>query len=372
MLETAVNVPLAEKDQATAQEFSGRLFMAGLNAMELGAVNLGLRLGLYTALHQEGPLTSTQVGARSGVAERYAREWLEQQAAMGVLEVDDVGAAAEERRYALPPAHAHVLLDEESPMAMGAMAALVRLVGRVEDKLVEAYRAGKGVPYEDYEAQDMQAAFTRPVFASSLVQEWLPALPRTLARLQSDPPARVAEIGCGCGWAAISLGRAFPKVRVDAYDVDAGSIERAWKNSAAAAVSDRVRFERRDVARDGLDGLVGRYDLVFCVEMLHDVADPVGVLRTMRRLAAPTGEVLVVDEKAAESFAAPADELNRFFYAASVLHCLPVGMVEEGSAATGTVIRPDTLRRYAFEAGFREVDVLPVEHMQFRLYQLVV
>ena len=112
------------------------------------------------------------------------------------------------------------------------------------------------------------------------------------------------------------------------------------------------------------------YDLVVAFEMVHDVADPVELLRTLRRLRADGGAVLVVDERTADTFTAPGDELERFFYGVSLVHCLPVGMADQPSAGTGTVMRSDTLRHYAMQAGFSSVDVLPIDHMMFRFYRL--
>ncbi|MGH8777254.1 MAG: SAM-dependent methyltransferase [Jiangellaceae bacterium] len=177
----------------------------------------------------------------------------------------------------------------------------------------------------------------------------------------------MCEIGCGEGVAAVQIARAFPGVTVDGYDLDEKSIAAARTEADAVGVADRVRFEVCDAAADAVDG---DYDLVFCVEMLHDVSDPVGVLGTMRRLRAPGGAVLVIDERAADAFDPDADEMERLFYACSTLHCLPVGMTEPGSAATGTVIRPDVVRQYAQQAGFDGVDVLDIDHPQFRLYLL--
>jgi hypothetical protein len=105
------------------------------------------------------------------------------------------------------------------------------------------------------------------------------------------------------------------------------------------------------------------------IEMLHDVPDPVGILRTMRSLAGREGAVLVVDERTEETFTVPTNEMERFFYSFSTLHCLAVSM-QHGGAGTGTVIRPDTMHRYATEAGFRTIETLAVEHPQFVLYRL--
>ena len=367
MTTTTTTLPDVERKEA----FSGRLFMAGLEALELVALELGQRLGLYAALDERGPLTTPELAAAAGIAPRYAQEWLEQQTVTGVLEVDDLTAAADQRRYSLPAAHRDVLLDPDDPANLTAMAGFLVEAGRLVPTLADAFRTGGGVPYADYAIHDLQAAFTRPVFGTSLVQEWLPALPTVHARLTGGEPTHIVEIGCGEGIAAITIAQAYPNATVHGVDLDEASIAAARKHAADAGVGDRVRFELWDASRGaGAAPVTGEADLVMAIEMLHDVPDPVGILSTMRALRATGGTVLVVDERVADSFTAPGDEMERFMYVASVLHCLPVGMVEEGSAATGTVIRSSTVQDYATRAGFATVDVLPVEHDQFRLYEL--
>ena len=116
---------------------------------------------------------------------------------------------------------------------------------------------------------------------------------------------------------------------------------------------------------------LGSYDLVLAFEMIHDLARPVDALRNLHALGKPDAVVFVMDEKAAEAFeAATENPIERLLYAASVLHCLPVGMADAPSAGTGTVMRPSTFRRYAAEAGFTTVEVLPIEHPMFRFYRL--
>ena len=365
----SITIDLTEQDTEQVEAFSGRLFMAGLEALELLAVELGLRLGLYETLAGRGATTSTELAGAAGIAERYAREWLEQQAVTGILTVDDTDGTAEHRTYTLPPAHAHVLLDPDSPANTTPLAGFLAAGGRILPLVADAFRSGGGVPYADYEIQDLQAAFTRPVFKHSLVQEWLPALTDIQCRLEAGEALRIAEIGCGEGLAAVAIASAYPNVHVDGFDIDDASVAAARKHASDAGVAERVRFEVWDAS--GHDHTPShRYDLVMAIEMLHDVPDPVGILRTMRSLRGEGGEVLIADERVADAFTAPGDEMERFMYVASVLHCLPVGMVEEGSAGTGTVIRADTVRRYGTDAGFTSVNVLPVEHPQFRLYRL--
>jgi 2-polyprenyl-3-methyl-5-hydroxy-6-metoxy-1,4-benzoquinol methylase len=206
------------------------------------------------------------------------------------------------------------------------------------------------------------------MFRHQLAAQWIPALPDIQARLQAtDNPARVADLGCGSGWSSIALARAYPSAHIDGIDLDQASIAEARHNAAAAGLTDRVRFECRDA---GDPALAGQYDLVTLFETLHDLADPAAALRAAAALLATGGAVLVGDEKVAETFTAPGDELERFNYGWSALHCLPASLTDPTSVATGAVIRPDTVRHFAREAGFSAVTVLPIEHDFWRFYRL--
>jgi len=236
-------------------------------------------------------------------------------------------------------------------------------------QLVQAFRTGDGVAYADYgdDMHEGQARANRPAFTHLLAQEWIAAMPDIAARLRADPPARVADIGMGQGWSSISLARAYPKARIDGLDLDTASVAAARENARAAGVADRVSFHARDA---GDPALAGQYDFALAIECIHDMADPVKVLVAMRRLVGPGGTVLIVDERVPDAFAPNGDEVERMMYGFSVLHCLPVGMVDKPSVETGTVMRRATFHRYAEAAGFSRVDELPVEHDTFRFYRL--
>jgi 2-polyprenyl-3-methyl-5-hydroxy-6-metoxy-1,4-benzoquinol methylase len=342
-----------------------RMFMNAIGAFDLFSVHLGARLGFYRVLADAGPMTSAELAAAAGANERYAREWLEHQAASSLLDVD--GGA--ERRYSLPPGHEEALLDASSlnhvaPLARAVLASVLPI-----DELLAAFRTGEGVPYAHYgeDMHESQAAFTRPLFENLLGSEWLPAVPEIHERLLADPPARVADIACGQGRSSIELARAYPTVLVDGIDSDRASIEAARKNLEGSGVEDRVTFHARDAADSEL---ADRYDLVTVFEALHDMSYPVAVLHAARGLLGEGGMMLVGDERAEEVFTAPASEVERLYYGFSVFHCLPVGMVGEGAAGTGTVMRPDTVKRYADEAGFSSCEILPIENDFWRFYLL--
>jgi SAM-dependent methyltransferase len=362
-------LPLTDEQAQQRDTFVERLVESARGAFDIFGVYLGDRLGLYEALAEGDWLASPELAARTGTDEPCVREWLEQQTVMGILEVDEPSAAPTARRFHLPPGHVEALLDPDS---LNYVAPLARLIAGCVGPLPairEAYRTGRGVPYSAYGAdlREGQAAINRPAFLHQLSQEWLPAMPDIHARLRADPPARVADIGCGHGWSSIGIGQGYPKVQVDGFDLDGPSIEAASANARAAGVADRVHFAVRDA---GDPTLAGRYDLVTAFECVHDLSDPVAVLRTMRHLVAEGGAVLIVDERVGETFTPEGNDVEGMMYGWSILHCLLVGMADQPSAATGTVMRTGILQRYATEAGFRSVTVLPIDHFFFRFYLL--
>ncbi|AYG84614.1 Demethylrebeccamycin-D-glucose O-methyltransferase [Streptomyces hundungensis] len=354
----------------TAQALSVRLFMAGLGAAELMTAYLGLRLGLYDALAEGGPATAPQLAERAGIAPRYAREWLEQQAAAGILTTAPGDIDPDRRVFVLPPGHAEALTDPDSLFSIAPLVLLpIGGMASVLPQLIEAFRTGEGIAYERFgpELRGGQAGLNRSVFQHQLAG-WIAAtLPAVHAALGGQGGV-VADVACGSGHSSIALAQAYPRARVHGLDLDERSVCDARANAREAGVADRVTFEVRDAADPEL---AGRYDLVCVFDALHDMARPVEVLRSCRALLAPGGSVLLMEPNVGERFTAPASETERFQYAVSLLHCLPVGMADQPSAATGTVMRPGTVRAYASRAGFARVRVLPVRHTFHRLYQLL-
>jgi len=386
MTETTVPRSDPADDVARRDALAARVVTATIDALELFHIYVGDRLGLYRALAERGPLDPAGLAAAAGIALRYAQEWLEQQAVAGVLAVVGLpGPAGEDnpagqvRRYRLPAGHAEVLLDGTSLCHQAPLASGVVGVARALPAVLDAFVTGGGVPYRHY-GPDLRWCIgrtNRPLFLHQLGRDWIPAMPDVHRRLQSDPPARVADIGCGTGWSAIAIALAYPKARVDGFDLDEASIGEARVHAAAHGVTDRVAFHVADAAR--LTGATtATYDLACAFEALHDMTDPIGALIAMKTLVGGKGTVLIADEAVAETFTAPGDELERFHYGWSALHCLPCGLADHPAeeltrrvlAGTGTVLRPATLRAYARAAGFDDIEVLPIYHDVWRFYRL--
>ena len=350
--------------------FMGQMIDAVNGYFKICSIYLGHRLGLYAALLDGDRLTSKELALRTDTHERYVREWLEQQAMAGILTVEDEKAAALKRRYYLPSSHAEVLVNRESLNYLAPLAQAVVGAARPIEELETAFRTGGGISFGAY-GQDLMRGvgeLNRPMFLHQLGQEYLPSIADIHRRLSADPAARVADIGCGTGFSSIGMARSYPKIYVDGFDLDEASIADARLNAYKADLADRVHFETRNAADPAL---AGQYDLVTAFECIHDMSDPVAGLATMRRLAGVDGSVLVMDERTNERFTtAEENPVEQFLYGFSVMACLPTSMVEKPSAATGTVMRTDTLRQYARKAGFRDIEVLPIENDFFRFYRL--
>lgn len=348
-----------------AQALADRLFRARAETFDVYTGYLGERLGLYRALRDGSWRTVGEVAGLTGTDERYLREWLEHQAASGILEVQDASDSPAARRFRLPNEHARVLADPDDPLFTAPNLVEVGRVARQLPALVEAFRSGGGLESLPWEPEG-RAEYNRAIFLNLLGREWLPAIPPIHDRLSGDLPARVADVGCGTGWSSIAMAQAYPAIEVDGFDLEERVIALARDHAAESGVADRVRFTVGDAA--ALSGQ--HYDLVTVFEALHDMPNPVEVLTALRRILRPGGSVLVADELVAEQFTAPADDRERYVYGWSVMGCLGGAMGEPGTAATGAVMRPDTLRRYAADAGFERVDMFPVENDYFHFYVL--
>ncbi len=362
---TAVAEPATDV-MTEAGALAERVFVQTLEAFELGTVWLGVKLGLYEAMGDG--VRYPDLAERAGVHPRYTREWLEQQAIAGLVTVDDASAAPDERCYRLTEAQRLVFADPTGPAYVGPLPLLGVGIMSASDDVLAAWRSGTGVPFGAYgdDVRIGQALFNKADFLTNLTGPWLDAMPE-VAALLARPGARAVDLGCGAGWSSVALAQAFGELSVLGVDSDEASVLDARRNSADAGVSDRVDFEVA-AAQDSLEP--GSADVAFFLECLHDLGHPVAALAAVRAALRPGGRVVVMDEQAEAEFAPEGTPFERLLGAASVLHCLPVGMSEPGASGTGAMFRPATMRAYADAAGYSGVEVLPIEHDFMRFYVL--
>ncbi|CAN5344984.1 class I SAM-dependent methyltransferase [soil metagenome] len=333
-------------DLASVEAFAIRF--AGERAIAYNGllVYLGDRLGLWRALASVDGATSTELADRLGLAERYVREWLSAQAAAGYLTYDSSSTA-----FTLPPEHAMVLADEDSPVNGVAGFEVIAAVWAAADRLAHAYATGVGWHEHDPRLYSGVERFFRTLYRGSLVSEWVPAAEGLTERLEAG--IRVVDVGCGTGAATIMLAEAFPTSTFVGVDYHEESVRRATAAAAEAGVADRVRFEVGDAS-----SYAGAYDLVCFFDTLHDLGDPVGALAHARRAMSEGGEVFAVEPFAEDRLE---DNLTNpvalTYYVGSSCLCVPNSM-SQGGDALGAQAGPAKLTAAFAEAGFSTASVV--------------
>ncbi|MEV0289165.1 class I SAM-dependent methyltransferase [Kribbella sp. NPDC050820] len=358
---------IARAAESAATALGSRLQRQALWSAELLLIGVGLDLNLYPLLDGVRR-TSGEVADAAGIDSRYAREWLEQQAVAGVVEVDPLTGG-----FGLPPGHANVLLEPGS--SSYAVAACVRpLQGmfRLRAALARAYRSGTGLDAQllgDFHGGELNTSLFRRDFLPWLLTA-LAATGRSVADVGS-----VVDIGCGTGESSFAMARGLPGASVLGVDVDGPALARAAIQRAGSEVGRRVRFVHADITEAEFPAA----DLVCILDMLHEAPDPLAVLSSARRLVSAGGAVVVLEPRAAEVFGPNGDDNERFLYCCSLLHCLPLARAADGAVEpTGAVLRPTTVRRLARAAGFTRSRTIELpqppdgsrRHLNHRMYLL--
>jgi SAM-dependent methyltransferase len=306
-------------------------------------VNVGRKLGLYTAMADLGPCTSVALAEATGIRERYVREWLANQAAGGYVAYN-----GKTQTYALPPAQAMVLALDQSPIFMAPAFEVAASFWLDEDQIVEAFRSGEGLGWHAHNHRLFcgTESFFRTGYRANLVSSWLPALDGVVERLKRG--ALVADIGCGAGASTILMAQAFPKSGFVGQDYHEASIEAARKRAAEQGVVGNITFEvKAATAFDGRD-----FDLICFMDCLHDLGDPVGALARCRKGLKSDGKVLLVEPYAGDRLEENLNPIGRMYYAASAMACTPNSLSQEVGLGLGAQAGEERLRRVAREAGF--------------------
>jgi SAM-dependent methyltransferase len=319
-----------------------RRFIVDLGAtLAAGSVVVGDRLGLYRAL-SEGPATPDELAQRTRTDPRYLTEWLSGQAAGGYVEYD-----ADTGEFSMTEEQTFALVD---PDGVGVPAAFQLALGalKAEPRIAENFRTGAGYGWHEQSA-DVHIGcerFLRPRYVASLVPDWIPALDGVQAKLERG--AKIADVGCGGGSAAVLIAAHFPNSVIHASDYLAGSVDIARKNAADAGVGDRVH-----VSVASAQTFKGRgFDLVTTFDCLHDMGDPLGAAKHIRQSLARDGTWLIVEPTAGESLADNLHPVGRLFYGFSTLLCVPSALSQPGGYALGAQAGESAIRQIVTDGGF--------------------
>jgi len=326
--------------------FVGKFLGDAGAAMHGPAILIGEQLGLYKALAADGPLSSEGLAEKTGISERYLREWLAGQAASGFVEYDPGS-----KRYSMTPEQKFGLTVEDSPVYIPGVYYIIASAYKDQRKIAEAIKAGKGFGWHEHH-NDLfigTKKFFRPGYQANLVNSWIPALEGVVPKLEVG--ARVADVGCGLGASTILMARAFPKSHFIGFDYHLESIEWAQNDAVTEGVTRNTDFE----VATAKDFRGTEYDLVTFFDCLHDMGDPVGALQHVRKALKPDGTLMVVEPFAREQVEQNLTPVGRIFYNASLLICVPASLSQEVGRGLGAQASDSGLNEVFREGGFTRV-----------------
>jgi len=336
---------MREPNSDKLNELVGKL-VGDLGAAMAGAsILLGDRLGLYKAMADGAPVTSSELAKKTGLHERYVREWLSGQAASGYIDYH-----AEKNAFSLSPEQAMAFAEEGSPAFFAGAFDVVQATYLDEPKVAEAFRTGKGVGWHEHSKCLFSGTerFFRPGYNANLVPSWIPALNGVEGKLKAG--ATVADVGCGHGASTIVMAQAYPNSKFFGFDYHAPSIERAKAAAKEAGVGDRITFGQASAKDYPAKG----YDLVAFFDCLHDMGDPVGAGRHVKETLSKDGTWMIVEPFAHDDLKDNLNPVGRVYYAASTFICTPASLSQEVALGLGAQAGERRLRRVASEAGFTQ------------------
>jgi ubiquinone/menaquinone biosynthesis C-methylase UbiE len=332
-----------------------------IGAAMFGALSyIGDRLGIFAALAGAGAVTSAQLAEKTGLSERYLREWLSAMAAAGYVNYD-----ASAKTYAMPAEHAMVLARDESPFFAGGFIEMIVPQMSIATKVMESFKNGRGVPQSEYPPETWEAMerASASMYRHQLVRKWLPTMPQVVAKLSEGGSS--LDVGCGSGRAAIAIANAFPKADVHGFDAHAGSLERARTNARAAGLGDRIKFDVVDCTRLP----AACFDFISTFDVVHDSVDPGALLKSIRDALKPDGTYLMVEVNVSSDLKDNINPMGRMMYSMSTLYCMTVSLAH-GGAGIGACMGEAKARELVAAAGFSHFRRLPIDDLFSALYEI--
>jgi SAM-dependent methyltransferase len=343
MATTGQQMQAREVNPDTLNTLLGRAVADMGAALQAPLILIGDKLGLYRAMGDGKPVSPAELAKKTGTSERYVREWLNANAAGQLVEYD-----AKSGKFSMTPEQALVLALDDTPVHLPGFYYMLASLMKDEEKLTKIYKTGKGMGWHEHEKSLFEGVerFFRPTYLANLVSNWIPALEGVEEKLKMG--ARVADIGCGHGASTLLMAKSYPKAKFFGFDYHKPSVMKAREKAKAAGLSDRVTFDvapAKDFPGKG-------YDLVTFFDCLHDMGDPTGAAKHVKKTLAKGGTWMIVEPFANDDAAANHNPIGRIFYSASATICVPCSLAQEVGMGLGAQAGPARLEKVVRGGGF--------------------
>ena len=322
-------------------------------ALTVALAYISDRLGIFKIMADGTGFTTGQLAQRTGLNERYLREWSATMAAAGYVDY-----SPQDETFRMNSEQAAVLTNEDTTyFTAGAFQYAVACYRQIP-KLMDSFKNGGGVPFGDFGSEIVEAIerLFHVGYETWVGREWIPAVPDIYQRLLAGGEA--AEVGCGAGQCLIPVAAAFPNSRFFGYDVDRTSVERARNKADSAGLTGRIAFERMAAEHVPFDQ---RFDLVMAFNCIHDMAHPRAALAAIQRMLKPDGAFLWSEADVGERLEDNLNPVGRTLYGASTMHCMTVSLAQ-GGEGLGSAISEELAKSLAAEAGFASLVRLPIKN----------
>ena len=348
-------------DEVKSEQFAERM----MTILNHGALNLmisiGYRTGLFDVMSELPASTSEEIAKAAGLNERYVREWLGAMVTGGIID-----HYHEKKSYSLPEEHAAWLTRKAVPNNIAVTTQWISLLGSVEDKIVECFKNGGGVPYEAFKRfHEVMSDESYQTVIVPLLDQTLPLIEGIKERLEEG--INVLDVGCGSGFALVHMAREFPNSRFTGYDISEEAIDRGTAHAAQYGLTN-VTLIAKDVAE--FDD-VQKYDLITTFDAIHDQADPDRVLSNINRALKDDGVYLMQDIAGSSHVHNNMDHpLAPLLYTTSCMHCMTVSLSQNGKglgAMWGKELATDMVKN----AGFTQVEIKEQPHDPINYYYII-
>lgn len=338
-------------DKDRIKTFAEKVNQDAAGAMTAGMAYIGTKMGLFRAMAGKGPLDPATVAKLSGLQPRYVEEWLKGMTTAGYLDYDPPAAT-----FQLSDEHAYLLASEGSDHFMGGLFLMAPVLLGAAPKVAEAFKTGGGVTLDDLGPDGIDALdwLNCGQYEHRFTSHWLTAVPGVTERLAAG--GRILDVGCGTGRVAIAMAKAFPAATVVGLDPNPVSISKAQAAATGENFAGRLQFVAQTTG--SLDPQ-GGFDLITACDCIHDFAQPQETLSEIRNLLKPGGTLFALEPKAADRLEDNAHALGTVFYGFSIFHCMTQSLAH-GGAGLGTCLGPVRTIELLREAGFSQVELIPI------------